>query len=263
MTSQEYIFINVKEKNLQAFFAVLSYVEENSESSTFLCDQSNKLLLDETLKFVKARVVNKMECSKKFRVVDIKINHSAPLTCIVGYFSAPLIFPKRILIDHFKPFSLKIDKIYFRGLFTKKRLIETLLMLINIKDTKAIFILSNNLLKGLKSFKICTKKVFMDFTVRGRQTEFKYLDENYYNEMSNYKYIFCPKGDFEWTYRFFEAVQVGSLPLSKSAIDLYSGFYYLNTFQKPILNFENEVLQNLLIFKSKFHLNKRKGIELS
>lgn len=263
MFSQEYIYLNVSTSNLQAFFAVLAYIEENYKSAIFLYDENNKIVIQQSVSIINAKDVKKSDYDGPFKVVNIHINHSNPSTCIEGYFSAPIIFPKKISEKYYKHFKQKEDKIYFRGLLTKSRLIEILIMFIKIADAKAIAILFIKIFKGKKSFKINTKKVFISFTDRGRQNQFKYLDEEYYTEISKYKYIFCPKGDFKWTYRFFEAIQVGSLPISKYDIEIYSYFYYLKNFKTPVLSTEDEMLKNLSVFKSKFNINTPQEVEIN
>ena len=35
----------------------------------------------------------------------------------------------------------------------------------------------------------------------------------YWDMMQRAKYVLCPDGDFVWTYRFFEAVACGAIPI--------------------------------------------------
>ena len=53
--------------------------------------------------------------------------------------------------------------------------------------------------------------------------------ERYAREMASYKYVYCPMGAGMDTYRFYEAVCCGCIPIVKAPkgfIDTYSGFNY-------------------------------------
>ena len=115
-------------------------------------------------------------------------------------------------------------------------------------------ILLINILLFKKNFIINTNKVRFIFTNRGRKSEFKFLDKDYYSEMRNFKFIFCPKGDFIWTYRFFESIQVGSIPIILFRANVYVGFKYLSLYNPFSKLGESDVERNILKFKSIYNL---------
>jgi len=256
MNQKEYLYINTSDNKLQVFFAMLAYIEVYSDEYIYIYDEHNKQLLVECLKFIDFKMERKSGLSVEYQTVSIDINHSSPQTSISEQTVAPIVFPKIISDKFHLPFDKKINKIYFRGLLTKKRLIETMILFLNIIDLRAIFILCKNILKGRRDFIIDTKKIFINFSKRGRQIQFKYLDVDYYEEMSRYKYVFCPVGDFIWTYRFFEAIQVGSMPLSKHYTDSYASFHYLNRLPDFTKDFSEMTHKNISLLKEKFHLHK-------
>ena len=44
--------------------------------------------------------------------------------------------------------------------------------------------------------------------------------------MAKSKFVLCPNGDFIWTYRFFEAIACGAIPIIEDDLPLYDGFQY-------------------------------------
>jgi len=242
---------------LQVFFATLAFIEKNNNQRIFLYDEKNMEIINECEKHFNFDKKKKEENITEFETIKIEISHESPSTLITNYHSAALIFPRKIYLEFYKDFVNKIDKIYFRGLLTKKRMLEIYSLFWALGDKKAIIAFSINLIKNKRDFVIDTDKIHINFTKRGRQKTFKYLDENYYKEMANYKYIFCPPGDFIWTYRFFEAIQLGCIPISKHAAKDYSKFYYYKNPIKPTNNDKKEAIKsasNFSIFKDTYLL---------
>lgn len=255
MINKKKIYINSKDSKLQVFYAVLAFIEKNKDEYIYLCDESNKLILEECHKTCKFQLLYKSNSIDHYEVIDVEIDHGLPNTILKGYFNAPLIFPKCINECFFLHFEKKIDKIYFRGLFTYKRLIEISLLLIKLSEYKALSKMIFNVLIFRFQFVVSSGKVFIKFTKRGRVSTYKYIDVDYFTEMSRYKYVFCPSGDFIWTYRFYEAIQVGSLPLCLKNVNLYDEFNYLNLVSFSVINDTKMIKYNLSLFKKKFQLN--------
>jgi hypothetical protein len=65
------------------------------------------------------------------------------------------------------------------------------------------------------------------WTETGRSWPVKAWDPNYVAELGRSHFALCPAGDFHWTYRFFEAIAAGAVPLVESRHALYQGFHYL------------------------------------
>lgn len=68
---------------------------------------------------------------------------------------------------------------------------------------------------------------------RGRSSRTKAWDAHYYNQLLNAQFVLCPKGDFVWTYRFFEAIMCGALPIVEQACDAFDGFYFATMADDP------------------------------
>jgi len=134
----------------------------------------------------------------------VTIVHHEPITK-VGGLTRNLIFPKSLIEFCQTENNDKLDEIYFRGLITDKR-------------AKSI--------NKLKS--ITNKKLVIDSSNKGREFPLKTFDKDYFNEMQKYKFVFCPDGDFIWSYRFFESVMCGAIPIVENETKLFEGFYYYN-----------------------------------
>ncbi len=170
----------------------------------------------------------------------VKVDHFANNpNSIVGTIQRPLIFPHQIVKFCKSIWSEKREHKYtFAGLFTgsRKNLLEQW-MVRNIRNTKINLATDRSFISKLK------KKVFntlnLDNTsikkiddliiwssTRGRQFPLKSWDENYYSIMANSEFVLCPSGDFIWTYRFFEAILCGAIPIVEEACEAYTGFRF-------------------------------------
>jgi hypothetical protein len=61
---------------------------------------------------------------------------------------------------------------------------------------------------------------------RGWSFPTKAWDSEYFELLSSSKFVLCPDGKFVWTYRFFEAVLCGAVPIIQNECSLYEGFRY-------------------------------------
>ncbi|PRD42552.1 hypothetical protein C5748_15740 [Phyllobacterium phragmitis] len=76
-----------------------------------------------------------------------------------------------------------------------------------------------------------TENVKIYMSDQGRVFPRKSWNTGYYDLLLNSKFVLCPSGDFKnngiaWTYRFFEAVICGALPVVEEPCDAYEGFRY-------------------------------------
>lgn len=205
-----------------------------------LCDNGVTLFCDQTQYNKLKPLVDKFKCD--IRVGNstsstnltnlLQIHHNTPITKI-GDVTKPLIFPKTLIEFCQKDNLEKMGKIYFRGLITDKR-----------KESISK-LQSTNLLETI-----------IDSSMKGRQFPIKTFDEDYFNDMKKYKFIFCPDGDFVWSYRFFESVMCGGIPIVENDSPLYSGFkyYVLNQGITSIDYNEEWVDHNLTHLKNNFTL---------
>lgn len=61
---------------------------------------------------------------------------------------------------------------------------------------------------------------------RGWSFPTKAWDSKYFQLLSSSKFVLCPDGKFVWTYRFFEAILCGAIPIIQNTCSLYEGFRY-------------------------------------
>ncbi len=165
--------------------------------------------------------------------IDIRHKGAAPHTQI-GNLKRPLIFPHAML-DHCRdlwPDKRTID-FCFLGLVTPAR--KKWLSLILEKRVSGFFgiaqklklqVLINNLLMKLG---LSSARVLITATTRGRKFPGKSWDEEYYAHMASSKFVLCPSGDAgcPWTYRFFEAMLCGAIPIVETVTPAYEPFYFL------------------------------------
>jgi|688.fasta_scaffold635732_1 hypothetical protein len=70
------------------------------------------------------------------------------------------------------------------------------------------------------------KNTILEHSTYGRNIKLKYqIDNDYYYNMSRSKFVLCPIGDCNWSYRFFEAIICGAIPVLK---DCYSDIFCKN-----------------------------------
>jgi hypothetical protein len=68
--------------------------------------------------------------------------------------------------------------------------------------------------KWVKEFEGENNKII--FSNNGRITGKTEFDKNYYGTIKASKFSLCPKGDFNWTYRFIESALCRSIPIIES-----------------------------------------------
>ncbi|WP_029037664.1 exostosin domain-containing protein [Salinimicrobium xinjiangense] len=174
----------------------------------------------------------------------VKIDHKTPKVSI-GNITQTLIFPRSIT-DYCKSLwkAERTDKFVFSGWMSRKRKKELehwirekwgiqrsihshkeylpkiknhFRLLFGLPEIQIIF---NNELKILPSGK-------------GRKFPDKAWDEEYYQNLANSKFVLCPCGNSVWTYRFFEAILCGAIPVVEKTCEAYNGFTYF-AFDDPI-----------------------------
>jgi len=83
---------------------------------------------------------------------------------------------------------------------------------------------------------------------RGREFPLKAWDDEDFRTMSRAKFVLCPRGDYPWTYRFFEAAMCGATPLVEEPSGLYANFRFrdINTPTRDAAEHNFSVCLNLL-----------------
>lgn len=134
----------------------------------------------------------------------LSINHTKPEIIFKNNYKR-LIFPKSLIEYCENYYTEKISGIFFSGLITPNR--------------KSII----NSLSTHTNIPLIVKN-----SSRGRTFPQKSYDIDYFNEMSKFKFILCPNGDFVWTYRFFESIMCGAIPIVEQSCDIFEGFKYFS-----------------------------------
>ncbi|SES69039.1 exostosin domain-containing protein [Thalassotalea agarivorans] len=170
----------------------------------------------------------------------MSINHKDPKTSF-GDIERTLIFPLAIT-NHCKTLwkEKRKNKYSFQGLVTDKR-----------KKLLEHWI-SNNITKHIFSFdappsiKEKLTKIFFPVAVpkegnidvrkigklllwssdRGRNFPIKSWDNEYFKVLANSKFVLCPSGDYVWSYRFFESILCGAIPVIEEYCEAYNGFRF-------------------------------------
>lgn len=172
---------------------------------------------------------------------DVVIDHEKPRT-VFGNIERPLIFPQKIFDYCRSIWKEKRDiRFSFAGLITneRKKVLETWSDSA-INTTKEHFINSESYLKkfdekvkkllGIKRKPKVFKFVLDDFSIwsskRGRTFPHKSWDESYYDFMSNSEFVLCPSGDYVWSYRFFESIMCGAIPIIENYSPIFEGFRF-------------------------------------
>ena len=167
----------------------------------------------------------------------MNISHKEPRTSIGDQIVRPLIFPHAIT-DYCR--SLWADRRKYRfsflGLITSKRKV----LLENwIEDKLDKKIHCSDLFSKLKrkifsriGLDTTRKRQIGDLLLwesdRGRRFPIKGWDDEYFRILANSEFILCPSGDYIWSYRFFEAVLCGAIPIVEEDCSAYSGFRFFS-----------------------------------
>jgi hypothetical protein len=98
--------------------------------------------------------------------------------------------------------------------------------------------LINDRKRWVHDFAACNEQSSVTHSLRGRDPSRKYeLDESYYTAMCGAAFVLAPNDVYPWSYRFFEAIMCGAIPvLLASDDDRYAdahGFKYLRYTPPP------------------------------
>jgi hypothetical protein len=183
--------------------------------------------------------------SGDFDLTDcLTIDHATPITAI-GYLKRPVIFPHSIQNYCHSLWREKRDyRFSFAGLITDKRkvLLETWIQKNIGQQSYPISEQQNQTKKtaieklmGIFRFSNYPKRIKIGdlslwSSTRGRTFPVKSWDDDYFKVLSKSKFILCPSGDYVWSYRFFETILCGAIPIIEKNCPAYAGFrfYTLN-----------------------------------
>lgn len=177
---------------------------------------------------------------------NVSILHDKPLCKVGKSIEAPLIFPHEMVKKcKTKWEGPRSHQFSFCGLVTEKRkkCLETWLhthfgrrgSAVNVREsTKKPGRLHRIYSYITRDFANNKKQTYPDIGLciytsdLGRQFPIKVWDEDYYNFLATSRFVLCPDGDFVWTYRFFESILCGAIPVVENTCDLYDGFEYFS-----------------------------------
>jgi len=170
---------------------------------------------------------------------DLHISHPSPETRI-GRIARPLIFPHAI-IDRCRSFWARdrSDRFTFAGLVTERRL-ELLRTWIDRNldlperwhphRSGTARRIADHVRRKLGRPPAGTSErighLLLWSSTRGRVFPGKAWDEDYFKLMACAQFVLCPSGDFVWSYRFFEAVLCGAIPIVEESCPAYEGFRF-------------------------------------
>ena len=152
------------------------------------------------------KIKYKIEDPNAIVLQGINVDHNKP-EVTVGSVKLPLLFPKSIFDVCEESWGKNRPiKVIFVGLPTEKR-------------RKII-----KKWQGKQNNKNTEIKIF--YSDKGRIFPQKAWDASYYEKLCSSEFVLCPNGDFIWTYRFFESVMCGAIPIIEEFTSIYEGFYY-------------------------------------
>lgn len=178
---------------------------------------------------------------------SLTVSHKEPVTA-VGTVERPLVFPHAIVRHcHSLWPTIRDIPISFSGLVSHSRsaLIrdwcET-----NFPDSQRfpsrepfLHRLNNKVRKicGLAPavFSMQIGEVELWSSARGRKFPIKSWDEKYWEMLSRSRFVLCPSGDCIWSYRFFESILCGAMPIVETPCEAYEGFVY-KTMDEPYVD---------------------------
>ncbi|WP_417608086.1 exostosin domain-containing protein [Owenweeksia hongkongensis] len=168
-----------------------------------------------------------------------EVHHKHKVSTSVGSIQRTLVFPHSI-VDYCKSIwpQQREYRYTFAGLITKNRgtIIKNWVAK-NIdgkvsslpnadsfwyKVRKKIFLMLD---KDDSTYKKVGDLVIWSST-RGRKYPEKAWDDNYFRFMANSQFVLCPSGNSIWSYRFFEAILCGAIPIIEESCPEYEGFRY-------------------------------------
>ena len=229
------VYIDYKIKKIQELRAIQA-ISESGVTIIIPAKQKNKFTLLKE-KFQMQFQISENKDGIKLSEI-LAINHELPETGIVSI-KKPLIFSSTIT-DYCKTLW-KEDRQYtytFAGLITKSR-----------HDLISDWV-SNNITKEKFSLPVTDSffnkkrsKIFNFFNIdstvsktignliiwssnRGRKFPIKAWDDEYFKVLGDSQFVLCPSGLCIWSYRFFESILCGAIPIVESNCDAYEGFRF-------------------------------------
>lgn len=229
------IYIDYKIKKIQELRAIHA-ISESGTLVSIPSKQKNKFALLKHMFQMKFEVNNNKKGYKLSEILTI--NHEKPETSILTI-KKPLIFPLAIT-DYSKTLwkEERKFKYTFAGLITKSRH-DLIKNWVENNITKEQFTLpvTDSFINKKKS------KIYNFFNIdstvsktignliiwssnRGRKFPTKAWDDEYFKVLGDSQFVLCPSGVCIWSYRFFESILCGAIPIVESNCEAYEGFRF-------------------------------------
>jgi hypothetical protein len=99
----------------------------------------------------------------------------------------------------------------------------------------------------LKNYEIQHPETIIVHSGYGRDHRFKYeFHTAYFTNMKRAQFVLCPVGDCRWSYRFFEAMLCGAIPVMELNSDdkFYKDYYTVKIGDEPFIYDEEKALEN-------------------
>ena len=188
---------------------------------------------------VKYSLTNEVENIHEIKDTLIAHRTIVPETKI-GNLSRPLILPHAML-DYCKSlWPEKRDiKYAFIGKVTQAR--QKWLSSFLSQTVKGYFQITGKVKRDYKIFSFLNRifkfsePVLITNSLRGRQFPGKSWDDEYFQLQAKSRFIICPSGDVgcPWTYRFFEAMLCGAIPIVETISPCYSPYKFYMADEDP------------------------------
>lgn len=168
----------------------------------------------------------------------LKVSHEKPRTSIGGL-ARPLILPHAI-VDYCRSIwaQERSFRYSFQGLMTTKRreVIEDWVRR-NIHGDWMRLTVGRNILSRLKRLvlsKVGARQhdvievgdLRLSSSNRGKTFRVKAWDDRYFSVLANSQFVLCPAGAWSWSYRFFESILCGAMPIVEQSCRVYEGFRF-------------------------------------
>jgi len=209
-SSDKNIVILNEVKNERASF--VSYVRKNftlKENDVIFCNTEVVDLLFESLKSVNNLYNLKLITHQSDRAVTKKLFNKKP-SCISHWYSTnvayqnPQLTPIPLGVNDFTSYDYMNEEI-LNKYFYKEKIIEN-----RVEKLYVNFNFNTNRRERSNLFEFFNKK---EWAV----VEYPHQDpEKYYENIKKYKFVLCPWGNGYDTYRFWESLYLGAIPITKS-----------------------------------------------
>jgi len=152
-----------------------------------------------------------------YRTILAHLDTYFDLRYVIGLDDVPVV---KVEIDHARP-NCKIGEIE-RPLIYSHAAFRWCRRVWNKRTIESLFIghMTEHRARVLRGWSFMNPVIVA--SERGRTFPIKAWDEDYYRGMGRAKFVLCPDGDYVWTYRFFEAVMCGCIPVVEHETALYN-----------------------------------------